>query len=258
MRIVGDFGTFKILQVEKTPEIGEYNPFNGRFSIPVPDGAALQVKDTSYILPQDGNDVSSEAAAALLAQFPMYDNIVYNFLLEDTDVDDLDRSPIPAVTPVSAFAIHTRAQFGRGSLSVNPGQWPNMTAILPTNQNVSPARDGLLITDTIDIGPATAGAGADEFLVWWYAYEFDTTDDVISDFGGTSGFNNPANKRIAEVDQEVSGLSVYISHDDGVTWTGPIGRLEPTDLLIFDTSVRLAFQNATNNKVYLAAYAIMF
>jgi len=256
MRVVADFATYDILQVEKTPAIGEDKPFNGRFAIPVPDGAALQVTDSSYVLPQDGNDVAAQAAAGLLAQYPMYDHVLYNFLLEDVDVGDLDTSALPPVSPIGATTVRTRAQFGRNG-GGSPGMWPNMAAILPLNDRVVPNRPGMLVTDTIDIGPLTGGAGADEVLVWWYLFEFDTTHDVMSDFGATSGDNDPAYKNVSETDQETN-IDVYVSNDDGVTWVGPIGRLEPTDLFVFDTSVRVAFVNSSTTKLYLAAYAVLF
>jgi len=257
MRVIGDFATYDILQVEKTPEVGEFNPFNGRFAIPVPDGAALEVTPASYILPQDGGDVAALAAAGLLAQFPMYDHVAFNFLLEAADVVDLDTSALPAVSPILGVTVRTRAQFGRG-VGPNPGMWPNMTALLPVNNHVAPPRLGMLVTNTIDIGPATGGAGADEVMVWWHSYQFDTTHDVVSDFGATSGQNGPAFKEISERDQEAS-ISVFVSNDDGVTWHGPIGRMEPTDLFVFDTSVRVAFvHTSTSGKLYLGAYAILF
>jgi len=113
------------------------------------------------------------------------------------------------------------------------------------------------VTANVDITPYSA-LGADEFLVWWYIWEFDTTDDIASDYGATLGENEPALKRITEIDQEPSGWEVYISHDNGANWVGPIGRLEPIDMITFNTDVRLCFLNRTNNRRYLAAYAFMF
>jgi len=257
-RIIGDFATSDILQVEKTPEIGELNPFNGRFAMPVPDGAAFEVTPTSYILPQDGGDLGATLAAALLAQFPMYENIAYNFLLEAADVGDLDLSLAPAVANIGSIPVLTRAQSGRAAGPGSVGMWPNMTAILPQNNFVTPNRPGMLVTDTIDITVPTAGAGADEFLLWWNLLEFETDHDIQSDFGGTAGINQPATKSIGEVDQEPAGLQVFLSHDDGATWVGPVGRMEPTDLMTFNTSVRILFTNTGPTKIYLAGYSVMF
>ena len=258
-RIVVDITSNKILQVEKTPDVGDFREFGGRYLVPVPDGASFNIDSSSYILPQDGGDVASQLAAALLARFPMYSNIAYNFLLESSDIDDFDLVLSPTVSPVGGYPPLTRVQTGRGASLPGPaGQVPTTTALLPANATTSALRPGMLITDTIDIGPLTSGAGADEFLVWWQIYERNTTHDVASDFGIFAGANDPASRLIAETDQEPATFSVFISHDDGVTWTS-VGRLEPTDLVVFDTSVRLAFVNtSTTSKVYLGAYAVMF
>jgi hypothetical protein len=257
-RIVADIPSNTILQVEKTPDIGDSSEFGGRFALPVPDGAALELDPSSYILPQDGGDVATQLAAALLARYPMYDNIAYNFLLEAADVDDLDLDLLPAVSAVGPTTVRTRVQTGRGSALPGPtGQVPTTTAILPMNTAVGPNRPGMVVTDTIDIGPATGGAGADEFLMWWKLYELGDTEDIASDFGIFAGINAPGTRSIVEIDQEPAGFTANISHDDGATWT-PINRLEPTDLTVFDTDVRILFINNSNNKIYVAAYAVMF
>lgn len=253
MRIVADIANHDVLQVEKTPPEGEANPFNGRFAIPVPGGSSVHVDGSSYVLPQDAGSLSALSAQALLARFPMYSHIVYNFLIEATDVADLD---LTATGPTGEIS---RVQTGRGSGPDPTGMVPNGTLILPQNGYAAgPPKPGCLVTDVVDIGPMTGGAGADEFLVWWYMWRFDTTDDVASDYGATAGDNEPAYRNIIEMDQEPTGWNVYISHDNGANWTGPIGLLEPTDLITFDTQVRLAFLNRTQARRYLAAYAFMF
>lgn len=257
MRVVADLATNDILQVEKSPEIGEFNPFNGRYALPVPDGTELDVDSSSVIVPQNGTtDLAAVAAANLLARFPMYGNIAYNFLLEAADIAALDLALAPAVSAIAGNTPITRAQVGRGA-GLNTGTAPNSVALLPDNTRVAPNRPGMLITDTIDITAPTSGAGADEFLVWWQLYDFNTTEDTRSDFGIFNGNNTPSERQISEIDQEPGTLSVFISHDDGTTWT-PVGRLEPTDLITFDLSVRLAFLNTGPAKLYIAAYAVMF
>ena len=251
MRVVVDVATNKILQVEKSPPIGEANPFNGRYAVPIPDGASVDVDSSTYILPQDGGDLAAACAAALLARFPMYSHIVYNYLLEAADVAELD---LTATGPTGEI---TRAVTGRGVAPGVFGQAPNSTAVSPVNNAAAPPRPGCLVTAMIDIGPMTGGAGADEFLAWWYFYDFSTGDDVVSSYGATVGQNDPATKSISEMDQEPTSLDAYISHDNGATWTA-IGRLEPTDLVTFDTDVRLCFINNGSAPLYLAAYAILF
>lgn len=252
MRVVADFSSFNILQVEKTPDIADPKVFNGRFSLPVPDGASVDVDSTTYILPQDGGDLATSLAAALLARYPMYSNVAYNFLLEDTDVADID------LTATGPAGQETRLQTGRAVGPAPTGNLPNMTKILPQNVLSAAPKPGCLVTDTIDIGPATAGAGADEVLVWWQIYLFSNGEDVASDYGATNGQNTPGYKNIIEADQEPASLEVYASNDDGATWYGPIGRLEPSDLVVFDTDVRLCFLNTGASHIYLAAYAVLF
>jgi len=252
-RIVADFvSPFPVLQVEKTPDEGELRPFNGRWALPIPPGSSVTVDASSYFLPQDSGSLPYLSAEALLARYPMYSHIAWNYLLESTDVADLD------LTATGPSGEVTRCQTGRGTGPGVFGQSPNTTAILPQNAYAVPSpKPGCLVTDTIDITVPTSGAGADEFMAWWHLYEFNTTQDVMSDFGGTLGENTPATRNIIETDQEPADLAVFISHDDGVTWT-PISRLEPTDLVTFNTLVRLAFVNTGTTKLYLAGYAVMF
>lgn len=249
-RVVVDISTDRILQVEKTPKENVARLFNGRYMIPVPDGTSVDVDDTST-----PSTIEAEAAANLLARFPMYDNIVYNFFTSDADVADIDKSALPAVSAVSGFTARSRFQTGRDTGTV--GNVPNMTAVLPRNPTTTPDRPGMIITNTFDITAATGGAGADEFMVWWHILNFLTFDDVATDFGTSAGTNAPAEKEIFEINQETLGFSVWISNDDGVTWT-QVNRLEPTDLTVFNTDVRLAFVNGTDIKFYLAAFAFLF
>jgi len=252
MRVIADLASFDIIQVEKTPELGEANTFNGRFALPVPDGASVDVDDSTYILPQDGGDLATQLAQNLLARFPMYSHIVYNFLLEDADIADLD------LTATGPAGQATRVITGRGIGPGTLGQAPNTTSLPPQHTILGVPQPGCLVTDVVDIGPVTGGAGADEFLAWWYIWEFDTTHDVASDYGVTAGDNTPASRDITETDQEPSNFEVYISHDNGANWT-PIGHIEPTDLITFNTQVRMAFLNTSaSDRVYLAAYAFMF
>jgi len=251
MRVVADLVNYDILQVEKSPELGEANPFNGKFAIPVPGGASVHVDSNSYILPQDGGDLASLAAQALLAQFPMYSHIVYNFLLESADILDLD---LTATGPAGEI---TRAYVGRGVGPDPVGQAPNTTMVPPQNPYTAPARPGCLVTANVDITPYEP-AGADEFLLWWHIWDFDTTDDVASDYGATLGDNTPSYRNITEVDQEPANWDVYISHDNGANWTGPVGRIEPIDMLTFNSDVRLCFINGSTGRRYLAAYAFLF
>ena len=250
MRVVADLPSAAILQVEKDPDIGIAAPFNGRFSVPIPGGASVAVNNTSYVLPVNGGDVWSQAMVALLAQYPMYEYVVFNPLLAAADLVDID---LAATGPAGE---ETRLQMGR-AIGPSPGNAPNMVALLGENPYTGgPNKPGCLVTDTIDISTILP-PGADEFLVWWKFYEFSTTEDVESDFGGTIGQNDPAYKNIVETDQEPSGLTVYITNDDGATWY-VVDRDTPVDVFVLDTRVRLAFVSTEPDRLYLAGYAILF
>jgi hypothetical protein len=181
----------------------------------------------------------------------MYSNVTFNYLLEASDVAALD---LAATGPGGVI---TRAMVGRGS-GVSAGTAPNSTVILPQN-NVAfgPARPGCLVTDTIDIGPATGGAGAEEAMLWWKVASFSTSEDTLNGYGATAGVNTPVLRSLVETSQAPSGLTVYVSNDDGATWfVAP--RLTPVDLGVFDTRVRVAFVNTSANRVYLLAFAVLF
>lgn len=254
MRIVANIADASILQVEKSPEVGESRVMNGKFVCPIPEMVAVDVTSASYVLPVDGGDVTSLAMANLLIEFPMYSNVVFNPLLTPADMADLDLAATFPGPPVE----YTRALVGRGAGPLPTGNVPNVVAVLPANDRVAPALPGMLISDTIDIGPMTGGAGADEFMVWWKIYGFDTSDDITSDFGATAGINSPALRDLVEIDAEPAGFEVWLSHDDGATYT-QMSLTTPTDFFVFNTLVRIAFRNtSTTNRRYIASYAILF
>jgi hypothetical protein len=255
MRVICDLSTANIIQAEKTPTVGDSTPMNGKFIVPIPEMVSVTLDSSSYVLPVDGGDVSSLAFTALLTEFPMYSNVVFNPFLTAADIADLDLTATFPGPPVE----DTRAIVGRGAGPLPTGTVPNMVGVLPQNSTVAPpGRPGMLITDTIDIGPMTGGAGADEFLLWWQLIDFDTTHDVSSDFGATAGTNDPALRNASETDPEPTGFEVYISHDDGATYT-LVNRITPTDLGSFGTLLRVAFRNTDNsNRRYISSFAILF
>lgn|GEM_PF-1844722 len=263
MRILVDRATNEILQVEKVPSEGETVPLNGKYILPTPEGVTVHVDSDSFVLPSsDPGSVVAQAYAGLLAQFPQYENVLYNPLLLDTDVDDLDLTGL-FIDPDTSDEFTTRAQMGRGTGGPwTSGQAPINTAMLEANGVTSPTRPGLLITDTIDISPFTLDpfgipVGTDEFVVYWYIYECETTEDIHSDFGAQAGVNNPAFRNVIETDQEPADLQVYISINDGTTWV-EVQRLLPVAFCNKGKLIRLAFRNNGTTKVYLAAYAILF
>jgi hypothetical protein len=255
MRIVANLTDNRIIEVVKTPEVGTQTRFNGRYSLVVPEGADVVVEPQSSFV-----EILDRGYSGLLAQFPMYGNIIYNPLIEHTDIGDLDLTvgmTLPDTGPPHEV-LWVRAQVGNtGDPGWPHGNVPNSTALYGVNDTVSPHRPGLLITDTIDISGLTGGHGADEFMVWWKIYSFSTSDDVSSDFGATAGRNDPAIRSIQEVLQEPAGLEVSLSINDGASFHG-VGRLEPINFCDPGTKLRLAFLNRDPKRVYLAAYAIMF
>ena len=252
MRVVADIASANILQAEKSPSVGDVSVLNGKFVVPIPEMVAVELDSTSYVLPVDGNDVTSLAMANLLVEFPMYTYIVFNPFLSATDMAAMDLTAV--FTPTSDV---TRAIVGRGAGPLSTGCLPNSVGVLEVNATVVPSRPGVLISDTIDIGPATAAVGADEFMVWWKIYEIQTTHDVTSSYGATAGQDDPALRQLVEVDQEPAGFEVWLSHDDGTNYT-QMSRVTPTDFFTFGTLLRIAFVNNDPVRRYVASYAILF
>ena len=245
MRLLGDLGSLytgnpKILQMEKTPSLLEPVPINGKFVVPIIEGTTILVDTSSYILPVDGGDVCSESYAGLLAQFPMFDWIYFNPLLTPANIAEFDLTG-------GRSNFRVRAQVGPS---------PNNVVIFPENDAVAPPREGLLITEQIDVS-SQVPAGVDEFMVYWKIYGFELSQDVLSDWGIFAGQNNPAIKTIKEIPQEPSGFVVKLSNDDGNSWK-TVGHLEHSVFLSNDTRLRLMFENHTPERIYLASYAIMF
>jgi len=262
MRIVATLATNEILQVEKNPPNGEVVSRNGTYTIPMAEGVKVAVEPTSFILPSaNPGSVVAQNFAGLLAQFPQYEHILYNPLIEGADIDDLDPSAVlNEGSPVTASHI-SRSQIGRGTAGPLPsGNAATSVALLPQNDAPGPGseRPGVLVTDTIDVGPLTGGVGASEFAVYWYVYEFETTDDVSSNFGYTASLNTPALRQVLEIDQEPSDFEVFISINDGANFF-PVQRLIPIAFCSPGLLVRLAFKNTDSlKKRYIAHYGLLF
>jgi len=264
MRVLVDLsshvaGVPAITQVERVPDPSVLVPINGKYVLPVVPGAEFPITMSSYILDGagdvDGGDVSSISFAHLLASYPQFGRIYFNPLLTAANVGELDVT-FSFSDPVTAADITPRLQTGRDAL-LNAGQMPTHTALLPQNNLTTPVRPGLLVTDEIDISAYTGGVGADEFMVYWSLLGFTTSEDVCSDYGVTVGTNSPAIRYVQEVDQEPTGLSVYITPDNGSHWC-EVGMLEPVAFCAKTTKFRVAFRNASSNKVYLANFAVLF
>jgi hypothetical protein len=262
MRIVATLVGDEILQVEKNPPNGTPVSRNGQYMVPIAEGVKVAVESDSFVLPSsDPNSVVARNFAGLLVQFPQYENVLYNPLIEGTDVDDLDPAGVlNEGSPVTASHI-SRFQIGRGTGGPLPsGNAANSVAVLPQNEagGVGFEHPGVLVTDTIDVGPLTGGVGATEFVVYWYVFRFSTTDDVNTDFGFFAGTNSPAIRQALEMDQEPSDLEVFLSVNDGANFF-PVERLIPISFCNPATLIRIAFKNTNPDlKYYVAHYALMF
>lgn len=262
MRVVATLATDEILQVEKNPPNGERVSRNGQYMVPVAEGVKVAVEPDSFILPSAApGSIVAQNFAGLLVQFPQYENVLYNPLIEAADIDDLDPAGVlNEGSPVTA-SHPSRFQFGRGTAGpLPPGNAANSVALLEQNDAPGPGleKPGVIVSDTIDVGVLTGGVGAMEFMVYWYIYEFETTTDVNSQFGFFAGQNTPAIRQVLELDQEPSDFEAFISINDGANFF-PVDRLVPIAFCNPGTLVRLAFKNTNAlRKRYVAHYALIF
>lgn len=271
MRLIVDLKTHlvdadpSIIQVEKAVPTGTDGeiPVNGKYVIPVPLDLDFPVDSSSYVLSGglvDGGDVTSTAFGYLLAQYPQYSHIYFNPLLLDEHVDELDEA---GTWNDGTDTFTSRFQSGRrASAGADTGNMPNNTALLPLNSSVSPSRPGLIVTDEIDLSPYILDCdgnpvGASQFMVYWKLFAFRVTEDIAADYGANAGSNEPAIRYLQETAPEPSSFAVYISTDNGSTWS-EVGLLEPFEACAPALSVRLAFVNTSRQKRYLTHYALLF
>jgi len=263
MRVLVDLGSHvggapAITQVERVPDAGVGVPINGKYVLPIFPGAEFPITADSYVLDGggdvDGEDVSSISFAHLLAAYPQFGNVYFNPLLTAANVGELDPT-LAFHDPILGVDVTPRYQSGRGP-GLNDGQMPTHTALLGQNFLTTPVRPGLMISDNIDISPYAA-AGADEFMVYWKILEFSVTEDICADFGVLAGQNTPAIRTVEETDQEPTGLSVYISPDNGMHWCH-VGLLEPVAFCAKTTAFRVAFRSSSLDKIYLAHFSVLF
>lgn len=261
MRVVGDLGSLiigapKLIQAEKTPAVGVLSPINGKYVVPV-DFGQIRIDTNSYVLPVDGGDVTSQAYANLLAQFPMFGFVYFNPLLTDAHVGELDLTGVYLSSTGDTFP--TRAQTGRDVGGAVDGLSPLSTAVLTANDSVSPTRPGVLISNSVDISALTGGVGTDLFMVYWKIYEIETTHDVNSNYGLLAGTNEPAIRSIKEVEQEPADFKVFLTPDPTSQSWSQLGRLEPIGFCKKITEFSLLFLNeSATTKRYIASYAVMF
>ncbi len=260
MKVIVNHTDNKLIEVGKSPEIGEHMFVNGRYLLPVPEGSDLDIEKGAKVVSDDGSfgadSLVHQAFEGLLAQYPMYSHVIYNpnILAKDVEDYDVDAGMTEVGPPMVSHT--SRAQIGRYP-GPQAGNAAGSTLVLPQNNHVEPARPGLLITNTLDIEPYVDVCGADEFMVWWMISTIDTTHDVISDYGVQSGVNNPAMQVFNFIEQEPNGLDVLLSVNDGESYF-KVNRLEAIAFCDTATKLRLAFLNRTNQKYRILGWAVMF
>ena len=269
MRVIANLANNEIIATGSEPGLSEQTTVNGQYVVTYPQGVSVEVGPTSYLTPQDANSVGAQAAAEFLIRYPMYDHVLYSFLLEVSDitgtapigggVDLAVAAPSPAtVLGMSAPANGPRCQIGRGAGPAPVGIAPGSVVVLPAAQAQTTARYGSLVSGTYDITQVPiSSTGMDECLVWWKISSTADTQDILSGYGVTAGQNSPALREMMQTIQEVPGFQVYVSNDDGVTWYHT-QYMEPTDLVNSGTDLRICFANTTTNKIYLHGFCLMF
>jgi hypothetical protein len=152
----------RIVRTDSTPEQGVSTPINGQWVFPVPEGAALTVDSDSFWFPQaDLGSIPSKTAAEFLIRYPMYEHIIYNFYLENSDVDAFDLSgPVPTPTggnttpplpTVLGASPVPRCQLGGPTGAPSAGMVPNSLAMLPRTEGRPNNLYGSLVTAMIDL-----------------------------------------------------------------------------------------------------------
>jgi hypothetical protein len=262
MRVVATLADNRIVQVEKNPPNGEGVARNGMYMMPIAEGVKVTVDSSSVVLPTGSpNSIVARNFAGLLAQFPQFEHILFNPLIEAADVDDLDPAAVLNEGAPVVESYGSRFQIGRGTGGpLAPGNAANSVAVLASNDTAGAGneRPGVLVSDTIDVGPLTSNLGATEFAVYWYIYEFETSIDVRSSFGLHAGQNTASVRRALELDQEPDDFEVWFSINDGANFV-QVQRLVPVSFCTSGTLARIAFKNLNPlRKRYVAHYALLF
>lgn len=273
MRLYVDLGTHdptgttagRIIKYDTTPEQNTFTVINGQYVLEIPEGSAISVNETSYLLPQDANSVPAQAAQEFLVRYPMYDHVLFNFFLENTDLAAIDlgtsvphptsANTTPPLTGLGA-PTYSRCKVGRVTGPGPVGMAPNKIVILPRSFAKTANIYGSIVSDVVDITSFNpTNPGTDEVMVWWKIAGMRTSQDIATDYG--SGNNTPSINEMQEISNEPTDFSVWISNDDGVSWY-EANYLEPVDLVSVGTDIRIAFVNQSDDPIYLLGYCILF
>lgn len=252
-------GTGTPIQTSQTPPTGSGVSINGQVIVACPPNVKISPTASDYLLPVDGEDVSSKIFARLLLQYPQYGHIYFNPLLSSKHINELDyngsffdRRVSPSVEYPSRFQAGRSFDEGGDHASL-----PCYTAILPINDRITPNRPGVLTTTDIYIKDYALDCednpeGSDKFMVYWKLFTMESSPDVLSIFE-----NSPCVKTLIECDQEPLDFEVFISIDSGGSWT-QVRNLEPIAFCDKSDRFRIAFVNGSNTKYYLGHFVVMF
>ncbi len=152
----------RIVRTDSTPRQGDLTSVNGQFVFSVPEGVPLEVDSNSFWFPQsDPNSIPSSVASGFLVRYPSYDHVLFNFYLENSDVDSLDMSSglsLPSVSntspvlPTSDVAPSIpRCQIGRSVGPGSVGMVPDGLSILPRSSKRTNPVYGCVVTKVIDL-----------------------------------------------------------------------------------------------------------
>jgi hypothetical protein len=246
--------TDRIVQGTSTPELGATADVTGRWVFPIPEGAAVEVDETSTIA-----STEIDCLAEFLIRYPMYDFIIGNWFREDSDLDEIN-----AMSGAGPLTTPLRYWMGRGTGGANPGIAANCLKIPAMNTRAATNQPGQLVIGPLDLSVASGTfpgipGGTDEVMLWWKIVRFTESEDIIQPYGSWVGSdtNHPAVKSMHEISQAPSDLDVYVSNDDGATWFQAY-YLEPIDLTNLDTRFRVTFVNRGDSDIQLLAFCALF
>jgi len=236
----------------KIIESGPFTPsdMKGRYELSTPSTLGIiPLQSGDYVFPRDIGSVISRIESAFISVYAGYNGVIYNPLLESAD----DISDSTALFPDSSGAISPR---------MIKGDTPNITGVCALNESAPNALDptgysdpGMMITEEIDLGALTGGAGSQNVMVWWRAVTKTFTYDKSPIQGLREDVNEPS--RLVYTDADPTLLKVYISSDNGGSYS-ELTNLNPHSFLAPETMVRLAFRNDGSQDVYILAYGIMY
>lgn len=190
---------------------------NGKFLFDEPSTTQIEISINDF------GDATTNISNAFLLLYPDYSNIIFNPLPIQSDFD----------ATASLITQTSRCQLGSHY---------NSCAILPKNENTN--ANGVLITDTI-----TLSSSSDTFLVYWKTANID--------YSVEQSVNENIPSSITYSIQSSSDIDVYLSNDDGLTYT-QADFLSPVSFSSGSTTMRIAFVNNSLNKIHLLGYAILY